>query len=67
MVSVGINAGLYARELMENCAKIVSECEGLPETRPDQVLVKSAAEARSPGSSTVLIAYFNGQVRSYES
>ncbi|XP_020257387.1 probable protein phosphatase 2C 71 [Asparagus officinalis] len=58
----GINAGLYARELMDNCAKIVSECAGLPETRPDQVLVKSAAEARSPGSSTVLVAYFDGQV-----
>lgn len=58
----GINAGLYARELMENCERIVSECEGSSGTKPDQVLVKSAAEARSPGSSTALVACFDGQV-----
>ena len=44
----------------------MSECEGLPVTKPDQILVKSAAEARSPGSSTALVAYFDGQVCSYE-
>ncbi|OVA03109.1 Protein phosphatase 2C (PP2C)-like domain [Macleaya cordata] len=58
----GINAGLYAQELMENCAKIVSECQRVPVPEPDQVLIQSAAEARSPGSSTVLVAYFDGQV-----
>ncbi|XP_008782121.2 probable protein phosphatase 2C 62 isoform X2 [Phoenix dactylifera] len=58
----GINAGLYARELMQNCEKLVSECQGVPGTKPDQILIQSAAEARSPGSSTVLVAYFDGQV-----
>lgn len=58
----GINAGLYAKELMENCEKIVSENEEIPETKPDQVLVKSAADAQSPGSSTILVAYFDGRV-----
>lgn len=58
----GINAGLYARELMENCEKIVSEWGKLESTTPDQVLAKSAAAARSPGSSTVLVGYFDGQV-----
>ncbi|CAD5194816.1 unnamed protein product [Musa acuminata subsp. malaccensis] len=55
----GINAGLYARELMENCVKFVSKYEG---TKPDEILIKSAAEARSPGSSTVLVGYFDGKV-----
>ncbi|THU45897.1 hypothetical protein C4D60_Mb02t22800 [Musa balbisiana] len=55
----GINAGLYARELMENCVKFVSKYEG---TKPDEILIKSAAEARSPGSSTVLVGYFDGKI-----
>lgn len=58
----GINAGLYARELMENCKGIVAECEGPPGIKPEKVLLKSAARARSPGSSTVLVANFDGQV-----
>lgn len=58
----GINAGLYARELMANCEEIVSECEERPGTKPEQVLVKSSVDARSPGSSTALVAYFDGQV-----
>ncbi|WOK97622.1 putative protein phosphatase 2C BIPP2C1 [Canna indica] len=55
----GINAGLYARELMDSCERLVSTYEG---TKPDEILVKSAAEASSPGSSTVLVGYFDGQV-----
>ncbi|XP_042426271.1 uncharacterized protein LOC122014157 [Zingiber officinale] len=55
----GINAGLYARELMENCQRFVSKYEGC---NPNEILVKSAAEASSPGSSTVLVGYFDGQV-----
>lgn len=47
---------------MQNCEKLVSECQGVPGTKPDQILIQSAAEARSPGSSTVLVAYFDGQV-----
>ncbi|XP_072993072.1 uncharacterized protein [Typha latifolia] len=58
----GINAGLYARELMENCDKFVSENKGVPGSKPAQVLCHGAAEANSPGSSTVLVAHFDGQV-----
>ncbi|XP_010261225.1 PREDICTED: probable protein phosphatase 2C 62 isoform X2 [Nelumbo nucifera] len=57
----GINAGLYAQELMENCAKIVSEYQGVQLTKPDKILIQSAAEAESPGSSTALVACFDGQ------
>ncbi|XP_077249961.1 uncharacterized protein LOC143889580 isoform X2 [Tasmannia lanceolata] len=58
----GINAGLYARELMENCVKFVSECQGAPGIEPDQILIQSTAESSSPGSSTIVVAYFDGQV-----
>ncbi|XP_043697727.1 probable protein phosphatase 2C BIPP2C1 [Telopea speciosissima] len=57
----GINAGLYARELMEGCAKMVSEFQGAQLMKPEEILIQSAAEARSFGSSTVLVAYFDGQ------
>ncbi|KAK9287570.1 hypothetical protein L1049_015991 [Liquidambar formosana] len=57
----GINAGLYAQELMENCEKIVLDCKSVPMTNPKEVLNQSAAAAQSPGSSTVLVAYFDGQ------
>ncbi|KAG0549698.1 hypothetical protein BDA96_01G277300 [Sorghum bicolor] len=46
----GINAGLYARELMDGYL------------RPEKILSKAADEACSPGSSTVLVAHFDGQV-----
>uniref|UniRef100_A0A0E0K9Y2 Protein phosphatase n=1 Tax=Oryza punctata TaxID=4537 RepID=A0A0E0K9Y2_ORYPU len=58
----GINAGLYARELMDGCKKVVMESQGAPGMRPEEVLAKAADEARSPGSSTVLVAHFDGQV-----
>uniref|UniRef100_A0A452ZRY7 Protein phosphatase n=1 Tax=Aegilops tauschii subsp. strangulata TaxID=200361 RepID=A0A452ZRY7_AEGTS len=58
----GINAGLYARELMDGCKKVIAESEGGSELSPEQVLSKAAAEARSPGSSTVLVAHFDGQL-----
>ncbi|XP_047045561.1 probable protein phosphatase 2C 71 [Lolium rigidum] len=57
----GINAGLYARELMDGCKKIIMDNEGEAELTPEQVLSKAANEASSPGSSTVLIAHFDGQ------
>ncbi|KAL5209037.1 hypothetical protein ABZP36_004660 [Zizania latifolia] len=57
----GINAGLYARELMDSCKKVVMESQGAPGMRPEEVLAKAADEARSPGSSTVLVAHFDGQ------
>ncbi|XP_028550277.1 probable protein phosphatase 2C 62 isoform X2 [Dendrobium catenatum] len=57
----GINAGLYARELMDNCEKFLSECNGISEYTPSLVLIQSASKAISPGSSTVLIGFFDGQ------
>ncbi|GMP39061.1 hypothetical protein CsSME_00010049 [Camellia sinensis var. sinensis] len=57
---VGIDPGIYSRELMENCRKIVSECNSVP--HPEEVISESALEAESPGSSTILVAYFDGQV-----
>ncbi|CAL4916382.1 unnamed protein product [Urochloa decumbens] len=58
----GINAGLYARELMDGCQKFITENQGASDLRPEQILSKAADEARSPGSSTVLVARFDGQV-----
>ncbi|KAJ1295883.1 hypothetical protein BS78_01G257200 [Paspalum vaginatum] len=58
----GINAGLYARELMDGCKKFIIENNGAPDLRPEQILSKAAEEACSPGSSTVLVAHFDGQV-----
>ena len=58
----GINAGQYAQELLENCEKIVLDSKSVPMTKPEEVLIRSAAESQSPGSSTVLVAYFDGQV-----
>ncbi|KAL6883391.1 hypothetical protein ACP4OV_010805 [Aristida adscensionis] len=58
----GINAGLYARELMDGCQKFIMENQGASDIRPEQVLSKAAEEAHSPGSSTVLVAHFDGQV-----
>lgn len=58
----GINAGLYARELMDSCHRIISASKDAQDLTPSQLLVKAAAEARSPGSSTVLVAHFDGQV-----
>ncbi|KAI8027708.1 putative protein phosphatase 2C 71 [Camellia lanceoleosa] len=58
----GINPGIYSRELMENCRKIVSECDSIPLTDPEEVISEGALEAVSPGSSTILVAYFDGQM-----
>ncbi|GJN20439.1 hypothetical protein PR202_gb07817 [Eleusine coracana subsp. coracana] len=61
----GINAGLYARELMDGCQKCIMENQGAADLKPEQVLSKAAEEAHSPGSSTVLVAHFDGQVCSF--
>lgn len=58
----GIYPGLYAHELMENCERFLSDCKGIPLTKPEDVLVRGATKTKSPGSSTVLVAYFDGQV-----
>lgn len=47
---------------MENCEKIVSDPKSAPMIKPEELLIRSAAESQSPGSSTVLVAYFDGQV-----
>ncbi|KAF4375864.1 probable protein phosphatase 2C 62 [Cannabis sativa] len=57
----GINDGIYARELMKNCERIVSDSKGTLVNKPAEVLVKSVAETQLPGSSTILVAYFDGQ------
>lgn len=47
---------------MDGCKKIVTETQGAPGMRTEDVLAKAADEARCPGSSTVLVAHFDGQV-----
>lgn len=58
----GIDHGSYAQELMKNCEKIVVESKDTAMSNPVEVLTRSAAETESPGSSTVLVACFDGQV-----
>ncbi|KAK8529737.1 hypothetical protein V6N13_102639 [Hibiscus sabdariffa] len=57
----GISVGVYAKELMENCERIVSDRYGVPNpiTDPVEVLNRAAANTQSCGSSTVLVAYFD--------
>jgi hypothetical protein len=61
----GSNTGVYIRELMGNCENIVSNYENNSTIKPAEVLIRSAAETQSPGSSSVLVAYFDGQVNDY--
>ncbi|TKY71447.1 phosphatase 2C 71 [Spatholobus suberectus] len=58
----GSNAGLYIRELMEKCENIVSNYENSSMIKPVEVITRGAAETQSPGSSSVLVAHFDGQV-----
>ncbi|XVF44734.1 hypothetical protein PTKIN_Ptkin02bG0147800 [Pterospermum kingtungense] len=55
----GTCVGLFAKELMECCEKIVSERDRVPITDPVDVLNRAAANTQSFGSSTVLVAYFD--------
>ncbi|KAK8627037.1 hypothetical protein V6N13_134666 [Hibiscus sabdariffa] len=55
----GISVGVYAKELIENCERIVSDRNGVPITDPIEVLNRAAANTQSCGSSTVLAAYFD--------
>ncbi|CAN6484741.1 unnamed protein product [Victoria cruziana] len=57
----GINAGLYARELMDNCFKLASD-HGEIISKPEQLIFRAAAETNFAGSSTILVAQFDGQV-----
>ena len=47
---------------MDGCKKIITETQGATVMRTEEVLAKAAEEARCPGSSTVLVAHFDGQV-----
>ncbi|KAL2342114.1 hypothetical protein Fmac_010054 [Flemingia macrophylla] len=58
----GSNAGQYIRELMEKCENIVSNSENSVTLKPVEVITRGAAETQSPGSSSVLVAHFDGQV-----
>ncbi|KAK7412124.1 hypothetical protein VNO78_03572 [Psophocarpus tetragonolobus] len=58
----GSNAGLYIRELIEKCENIVSNYENISTIKPEEVITRGAVETQSPGSSTVLVAHFDGQV-----
>ncbi|XP_027365128.1 probable protein phosphatase 2C 71 isoform X3 [Abrus precatorius] len=58
----GSNAGPYIRELMEKCENIVSNYENISAIKPAEVIIRSAADTQSPGSSAVLVAHFDGQV-----
>lgn len=60
--SSGSSAALYARELMDNCERIVADFKCIQVKEPEEVLIRSVAEAQSPGSSTILVAHFDGQV-----
>ncbi|XP_010530608.1 PREDICTED: probable protein phosphatase 2C 62 isoform X2 [Tarenaya hassleriana] len=55
----GINAGVYAQELLNNCQKIISD-ESVQITDPVEILGRSASETKSNGSSTALVAHFDG-------
>lgn len=46
---------------MEKCENIVSNYENIS-IKPAEVLTRSAAETQTPGSSSLLVAYFDGQV-----
>lgn len=45
----GSSAALYARELMDNCERIVADFKGIQMKEPEEVLIRSVAEAQSPG------------------
>ena len=47
---------------MDNCERIVADFKGIQVKEPEEVLIRSVAEAQSPGSSTILVAHFDGQV-----
>lgn len=60
--SLGTKPGVYAQELMKNCGRLISNCNDDSVNSPLELLKLSVAETDSAGSSTVLIAHFDGQV-----
>ncbi|KAI9103544.1 hypothetical protein K1719_023167 [Acacia pycnantha] len=57
----GNNNGQYTRELMKKCENIVSNHQSIYVIEPEEVLRRSAGETGYYGSSTVLVAHFDGQ------
>ncbi|PIN07039.1 Serine/threonine protein phosphatase [Handroanthus impetiginosus] len=57
----GTKPGVYAQEIIKNCERLVSYSNGNSVNNPLELLNLSVAETQSPGSSTVLIAQFDGQ------
>lgn len=47
---------------MQKCENIVSNYQSISLIKPADVLSRSVAETECPGSSTALVAYFDGQV-----
>ncbi|GFP98679.1 probable protein phosphatase 2c bipp2c1 [Phtheirospermum japonicum] len=57
----GSNPGVYAQELVKNCKRLVSDSNGESVNNAVELLNLSVADTHAPGSSTVLIAQFDGQ------
>ncbi|KAL0335138.1 UNVERIFIED_CONTAM: putative protein phosphatase 2C 71 [Sesamum radiatum] len=57
----GTKPGVYARELMKNCEKFISDLNGDSLDNPMELLNLSVAGTHYPGPSTVLIAQVVGQ------
>lgn len=57
----GNSNGRYTKELMEKCENIVSNYQSISVIKPEEVLRRSAGETGYHGSSTALVAHFDGQ------
>ncbi|KAM7266003.1 hypothetical protein ACFE04_003686 [Oxalis oulophora] len=57
----GTKAGLYAYELIESCKRHLLASKSIPLTGPVDLVKRSAEGIESPGSTTILVAYFDGQ------
>ncbi|KAL9174591.1 hypothetical protein ABFS82_02G061300 [Erythranthe guttata] len=57
----GNETGVYAQELVKNCEMLISNCNGDSVNNPVELLKLGVYETGSAGSSTVLIAQFDGQ------
>ncbi|KAL7119419.1 hypothetical protein ACP275_02G061900 [Erythranthe tilingii] len=58
----GTETGVYAQELVKNCEMVILNCKGDSVNNPVELLKLGVSETGSAGSSTVLIARFDGQV-----
>lgn len=60
----GVNMGLYAHELMQNCEKLLKSTSAKV-TNVKELLQQSAAMTQSIGSARVLVAHVSSQVSLY--